>query len=140
MYDRSKQNQIASFFSPDQDIAEEDEDSNKPDQSKQTESARLQLESVSLQAALPNLVPEEEMLLKSCLDEIHNIVGESIQESVIIGQILKHKFNVEKALDGCLSGVADHKGNFSHLFCFELCDGLVKKVPICNRESKKGRS
>lgn len=41
--------------------------------------------------------------LQSCLEEIRNIVGETVPEHVIITKVLESNFGFETALDGCLN-------------------------------------
>jgi len=105
MFDRSKTNAMSSFFPGGEDIAEEpDEDDGTTNSAKAVEQARKKLGSISLETAVADLVPEEEILLKSCMDAIHDVVGDSIPDSTIIAQILRFKFNTEKALDAILTG------------------------------------
>jgi hypothetical protein len=93
---------MSSYFATEDDIAEEpEEDGADP---KVIERTRKRLESITLESAVADLVPEEEVLLKSCLEEIHDVVGDSVPDSVIISQILRFKFNMEKALDAVLTG------------------------------------
>ena len=103
MYDRSKQNPMSSYFTTEEDIAEEPEEDGS-ETSKNVERTRKRLESMTLESAVADLVPEEEVLLKSCIDEIHDVVGDSVPDSVIISQILRFKFNMERALDAVLTG------------------------------------
>jgi len=102
MYDRSKQNPMSSYFTAEEDIAEEPEDDSVGDPT--MERTRKRLQSLTLETAVADLVPEEEILLKSCLEEIHDVVGDTVPDSIIITEILHHKFNVERALDAVLSG------------------------------------
>ncbi|CAG7821931.1 unnamed protein product [Allacma fusca] len=101
MYDRTKGHAMGSYLRPEDDIAEEPEDDGDTDTTK----TRERLDSLTIDTALADLVPEEEILLKSCLEEIHNVVGDSIPEPVIVLSIIRSKFNTEKALDECLKGV-----------------------------------
>jgi len=108
MYDRSHVQQLSSFLGPEEDdIAEEPEDDGGDASGKTVERTRRRLDSLTLESAITKLVPEEGMLLKSCLDEILDIVGDSIPESVIVANIMKSNFNVEKALDRCLKGSSE---------------------------------
>lgn len=47
--------------------------------------------------------------LKSCLDEIHNVVGDSFPEKVIIDAVILQGFDCEKSLNYILSS-ADSLG------------------------------
>ena len=111
MYDRSQPQQNPFF---EEDIAEEPEEDGEGD----TKKVRERLDSLTIDAAVADLLPDEETLLKTCLEEIHNIVGDNIPDSVIIASILRCKFNVEKALDECLNRQAEPipKGKISLLF------------------------
>lgn len=68
------------------------------------EETRQQLDAISLQNAVASLTAEEEVLLKSCLEAINDVIGDSIPDSIIISQILRFRFNTEKALDSLLKG------------------------------------
>lgn len=100
---------MSQFFGKEDNISEEPEDDGEGQGSKEVERTRQRLDSLTIdsavQEAVADLVPEEEILLKSCLDEIHDVVGESFPDNVIISHILHAKFNREKALDSLLRGV-----------------------------------
>jgi len=106
LYNRGEPNQISAFFAPEgDDIQEEPED----DVKRALDSTSERLQSLTLESAAANLLPEEEILLKSCLEEIQNVMGDSMPDAVIISQILRAKFNMEKALDACLRGATESK-------------------------------
>lgn len=109
VYDRSKSNQISQFMAADGDIQEEPEGEVEDSEMVDVERTRQRLDSLTIDSvvdeAVADLVPEEEILLKSCVDEIHDVVGDTFPHKVIICHILHAKFNREKALDTLLSGV-----------------------------------
>ena len=93
------------------DEEEMDEDH---DDSMEVETVAKDFQGITLEEATKNLLPEEEILLRSCIDEISSVVGDSVSDSIIIQQVLNFKFNTEKALDSILKGaiksIEIHKG------------------------------
>jgi elongation factor 1 alpha-like protein len=90
MFDRTRQPKMSAFFNEENDIAEEDESNtghSKPDQ-------QLGLSEVN------------EARLRSCLEEIHSVIGDSVPEQILIDTVLQNEFNLEKALDSVLSNAA----------------------------------
>ncbi|XP_077991183.1 uncharacterized protein LOC144445493 [Glandiceps talaboti] len=51
----------------------------------------------------PKLNPVDEAKMQSCLEEIRNIVGETVPEHILIDTILQYNFNFERALDAILN-------------------------------------
>lgn len=94
LYDRNKKTQISSFLDP--SLEEEEEE---PEE-----------EEVEEENAHPPLSDLEEAQLRSCLDKIRDIVGDSVQDSVLVSTILNNAFDVDKSLDQILSS---HSGNQS---------------------------
>ncbi|PVD22801.1 hypothetical protein C0Q70_16057 [Pomacea canaliculata] len=45
----------------------------------------------------------DQALLHSCLDELHNILGDSISEAVLTDAVVRHNYNLEAALNEVLS-------------------------------------
>lgn len=72
--------------------------------------ALKRLDSLTIASDIGKLSPADEVRLQSCLDEIHNVVGDSIPELVIKSAILQHNFCMEKALDACLNGTVSVGG------------------------------
>jgi hypothetical protein len=89
---------MSAFFNEENDIAEEDESS--MDTCKQNRSAR---DSDKYQR--PDLSEVDEARLRSCLDEIRNVVGDSIPEHFLIDIVLKNGFKFNEALDAVLNSV-----------------------------------
>lgn len=56
----------------------------------------------------------------SCVEELQNTVGDTVCESILVEKALKHKFNLEKALNDVLNGNSDEKMDAGP-------DGLTKK-------------
>lgn len=54
----------------------------------------------------PLLSDLDEGRLRSCLDELHNIVGDSIPEGTLISAVVTNDFNVERALNAVLNSQA----------------------------------
>lgn len=53
---------------------------------------------------MPVLLNEtDQALLASCMDEIRNVVGDSISERQLVETIMQHKFDCTKALDAILN-------------------------------------
>lgn len=49
----------------------------------------------------------DEARLRSCLDEIRNVIGDSVSEASIADIILANEFDVAKSLDAALSNASD---------------------------------
>lgn len=97
MYDRSRNQQaIANFLDNHDDIQEESED--LPEPSHPTLERR---ESIDLRGL--NLNEDDEAKLMSCLDELRNVLGDTIPDNILVQSVLKHKFNYNKALDEILN-------------------------------------
>ncbi|XP_069701678.1 protein HBS1 isoform X3 [Periplaneta americana] len=99
MFDRTKQPQMSAFFSEENDIAEEDEsnvDGSKDFSRRDSDNYQR-----------PGLSEEDDARLRSCLDEIRNVIGDSVPEHILIDTVLKNDFNFNKALDAVLSNAAN---------------------------------
>lgn len=97
MYDRSRNQQaIANFLDNHDDIQEESED--LPEPSHPTLERR---ESIDLRGL--NLNEDDEAKLMSCLDELRNVLGDTMPDNILVQSVLKHKFNYNKALDEILN-------------------------------------
>nr|CAD7196559.1 unnamed protein product [Timema douglasi] len=86
MYDRTRQPQMSAFLDESDNIAEEDETG--------TEGQTYQR---------PALSDVDEIKLLSCLEEMHNVIGDSVPEHVLIDIVLKNNFDLAKSLDTVLS-------------------------------------
>lgn len=98
LYDRSHNQQaISSFLESHDDIQEETEEecaaSERP--------TLLRRESTDFRSL--NLSEEDELRLMSCLDELRNILGDTIAENVLVQAVLKHNFEYNMALDEILN-------------------------------------
>lgn len=96
MFDRTRQPQMSAFFNEENDIAEEDETS--------TESSKQVGDSETYQRH--GLSDVDEARLRSCLEEICNVIGDSVPEQILIDAVLQNEFNLNKALDAVLSNAA----------------------------------
>lgn len=52
---------------------------------------------------MPNLNETDQVLLESCMDEIRNVVGDTVSEKQLVETIMKHNFDCAKALDVILN-------------------------------------
>lgn len=52
---------------------------------------------------MPDLGIEEQTRLLSCIEEIRNVVGESVSENRLTQTVLEHDFDCAKALDAILN-------------------------------------
>ncbi|CAG4963769.1 unnamed protein product [Parnassius apollo] len=99
MYDRSRNHQaISSFLENHNDIQEETEDEplTEPDRPGLERRQSSDLRCLSL-------TEEEEAKLLSCLDELRDVLGDTVSENMLIQTVLSHKFDFNKALDELLS-------------------------------------
>lgn len=98
MYDRSRnQQEISTFLQSHNDIQEESED----DPNESTVETFERRESTDLHNL--NLDEEDEARLMSCLDELRNILGDTVSDNTLIQAVIKHKFDYNKALDDILN-------------------------------------
>lgn len=108
MYDRAKsgKTQLSNFLSHEEDIVEVEEPGEDEERVEQRlENARKRLDSLTIEAAIAKLGPDEEIRLKHCLDTIRDVCGESVSDNVIKAHIIQAKFDAERALDNILNGV-----------------------------------
>lgn len=52
---------------------------------------------------MPVLNETDQVLLESCMDEIRNVVGDTISERQLVETIMKHNFDYAKSLDVILN-------------------------------------
>ncbi|XP_075981678.1 translation elongation factor EF-1alpha (GTPase) HBS1 [Anticarsia gemmatalis] len=98
IYDRNRSQQaISHFMESHNDIQEEAEE----DLADSSHPALERRESMDLRSL--NLDEEEETKLMSCLDELRNVIGDTVAENILIQTVLKHKFDYNKALDEILN-------------------------------------
>ncbi|XP_047523225.1 protein HBS1 [Pieris napi] len=96
IYDRSRNQHAISQFLESDDIQEEPEvdvDNSRPSFERR--------ESMDLRGL--NLSEEDETKLMSCLDELRNVLGDTVLDSILIQAVIKHKFDYNKALDEILN-------------------------------------
>jgi elongation factor 1 alpha-like protein len=99
MFDRSRQHQMSAFFKEENDIAEEDDlkvRGSKHDSSVGDPEKRKQRDLREL----------DEVRLRSCLEEIRGVIGDSIPEQILIDSVLKNEFDFNKSLDDVLNSAA----------------------------------
>lgn len=98
MYDRSSNQQaISHFLDSHDDIQEEAEDEN----SETTRPSLDRRESMDLRAL--KLSEDDEARLMSCLDELRNVLGDTVSDTILIQSVLDNKFDFSKALDEILN-------------------------------------
>lgn len=97
IYDRSRQQAISHFMQSHNDIQEEAEE----DIADSSHSAVERRESMDFRSL--NLEEEEEAKLMSCLDELRNVIGDTVSDNILIQTVLKHKFDFDKSLDDILN-------------------------------------
>lgn len=100
MYDRTSQQHEMAAFIPGDNIAEEDSED---------EAYKRAIQPTESLHDIPSLNSMDEARLRSCLDAIHNVVGDSIPEKILIDSVIKNKFDFEKSLDYVLSSAASYE-------------------------------
>lgn len=102
MYDRSsRQTQISAFLTDEDDIAEEDEEAENEER-RDSDSFKY-----------PLLSDVDEARLRSCLDEIHSVIGDSIPEKILVDTVLEKNFDFALALDSLLTSSKKKEGKLS---------------------------
>uniref|UniRef100_U5EWS8 Putative translation elongation factor ef-1alpha n=1 Tax=Corethrella appendiculata TaxID=1370023 RepID=U5EWS8_9DIPT len=101
IYDRAKgQQSISEFLAKNRDIEEEDDDD--LDEANQTANSSLHRRDSECYQ-LPELNDEDRARLLSCMEEIRNIVGDSINDKQIAEAVMKNEYDFNKALDEVLN-------------------------------------
>ncbi|XP_046391085.1 protein HBS1 isoform X1 [Ischnura elegans] len=100
LYDRNRRQQMSVFLGQEEEIAEEDEgeegdEEAQPGMGDAPKSAIL--------SSTQGLSDIDQARLQSCLEEVRNVVGDSIAEQTVIEAVLRCEFNVEKALNMVLN-------------------------------------
>lgn len=125
MYDRSRNQQaISAFLDSQNDIQEEAED----EVYDASHPGLERRESVGLRSL--NLSEDEEARLMSCLDELRNVLGDSVPDNVLIQSVINHKFDFNKALDEILN-------NKQSKDCDRPKEEPVKPLPTVHIEAAK---
>jgi elongation factor 1 alpha-like protein len=113
MFDRTRQPQMSAFFNEENDVAE-DESNIKCNQNYSVRDSDA--------CQWPDLSKVDEVRLRSCLEEIRGVIGDSVPEHILIDAVLKNEFNFNKALDAVLSSITSAAekpvaGEFCIAFC-----------------------
>ena len=97
MFDRTRQHQMSAFFNEENDcnVRSSKQDTSVGDREKQKQHDLSEL---------------DEVRLRSCLEEIRSVIGDSIPEHILIDSVLKNEFNFSKALDDVLNSAASATG------------------------------
>uniref|UniRef100_A0A2M4A8K3 Putative elongation factor 1 alpha n=1 Tax=Anopheles triannulatus TaxID=58253 RepID=A0A2M4A8K3_9DIPT len=102
IYDRAKgQQSMSEFLANNRDIEEEDDDELAADKAREGTSHKERRDSECYQ--LPELNDEDRARLLSCMDEIRDIVGETVSDRQMVEAIMKHEYDCTKALDEILN-------------------------------------
>lgn len=97
LYDRSRNQQaISNFMEQHSNIQEEAEDD-----SVMSPRSLDRRDSIDLRSL--NLEEDDEARLMSCLDELRNVLGDSIPDNILIKTVMSHQFEFSKALDELLN-------------------------------------
>lgn len=117
MYDRSnQQTKISAFLTEEEDIAEEDEEVEQVER-RHSDSFRY-----------PQLSDVDEARLRSCLDEIHSVIGDSISENIVVQTILENNFDLAKSLDLLLANKETSSNDTKKGKC-------TQSITQCNQKS-----
>lgn len=104
LFDRTRNSQaISNFLDSHDDIQEEAEE----ETSVAFPPALTRRESVDIRSL--NLDEDDEAKLMSCLDELRNVLGDTVSENVLIQSVIHHKFDFNKALDDILNSNSKEK-------------------------------
>jgi elongation factor 1 alpha-like protein len=97
MFDRTRQHQMSAFFNEENDsnVRSSKQDVSVGDREKQKQHDLREL---------------DEVRLRSCLEEIRSVIGDSIPEQILIDSVLKNEFNFSRALDDILNSAASATG------------------------------
>ncbi|CAH1255283.1 HBS1L [Branchiostoma lanceolatum] len=99
MYRRSEAPRLSSFIEESKkESIEEEEEYDYDDQEDHDHSL-----SDSQTFQWPRLSDQNEARLRSCLEEIHNVIGDSVPQHVLVDTVMKCDFDLDKALDAVLS-------------------------------------
>lgn len=102
IFDRARgQHSMSAFLANNKNIEEEDDDEVQSEQSP-SESSKLQRRDSECYQ-LPELNEVDRARLMSCMDEIRNIVGESLSDQQLVKAIMKHNYDFNNALDELLN-------------------------------------
>lgn len=99
IYDRERgQQSMSEFLANNEDIEEGNEDDDEVLVSKHRRDSE--------HFVMPVLNDEDSAKLHSCMDEIRNVVGESVSEKQLVETIMKFNFDCTKSLDAILNATA----------------------------------
>ncbi|XP_002731628.1 HBS1-like protein [Saccoglossus kowalevskii] len=101
LYHRSHQDHSLSSFMTSHNSIQEDDEDNSDNENPLSDSKDYQK---------PKLNSVDEAKLQSCLEEIRNIVGDTIPEHVLIDVIIQYNFNFERSLDAILNQTESPRG------------------------------
>ncbi|XP_071446392.1 uncharacterized protein HBS1 [Hetaerina americana] len=109
IYDRNRRPQMSAFLGQEEEIAEEDEEEEDGEEHQHGTGGVPKCAMVSGAKGLSDM---DYARLQSCLEEVRNVIGDSIAEQTMIEAVLSSDFNVEKALNMVLNNATevDHSG------------------------------
>lgn len=97
IYDRNRSQQV-DLLQSHNDIQEEPEEDSIADASQPGHERRESMDFRRL-----NLDEEDEAKLMSCLDELRNVIGDTVSDNILIQTVIKHNFDFSKSLDDILN-------------------------------------
>lgn len=119
IYDRNRgQQSVSSFIANNRDIEEEDEDaeavadeyhkklrrdSEVSELSCLRFGAKFTFYNIAQNFIMPNLNEEDQVRLDSCMDEIRNVVGDTVSERQLVETIMNCNYDCARALDAILN-------------------------------------
>ncbi|XP_047034387.1 protein HBS1 [Helicoverpa zea] len=98
IYDRSRNQQAITHFMQSHNNIEEEPEEDLADTSHPALERRESMDFRSL-----NLEEEDEAKLMSCLDELRNVIGDTVSDNILIQTVIKHNFDFSKSLDDILN-------------------------------------
>ncbi|XP_021184707.2 protein HBS1 [Helicoverpa armigera] len=98
IYDRSRNQQAITHFMQSHNNIEEEPEEDLADTSHPALERRESMDFRSL-----NLDEEDEAKLMSCLDELRNVIGDTVSDNILIQTVIKHNFDFSKSLDDILN-------------------------------------
>uniref|UniRef100_A0A2A4J6I5 Tr-type G domain-containing protein n=1 Tax=Heliothis virescens TaxID=7102 RepID=A0A2A4J6I5_HELVI len=98
IYDRSRNQQAITHFMQSHNNIEEEPEEDSADTSHPALERRESMDFRSL-----NLDEEDEAKLMSCLDELRNVIGDTVSDNILIQTVIKHNFDFSKSLDDVLN-------------------------------------
>lgn len=100
IYDRNKRQQMSAFLGQEEEIAEEDEEEEEMEAGGRAEPSKSALRGL-------NLSDIDQARFQSCLEEVRNVIGDTVTEQTLVDAALSCDFNVEKVLNLVLNNATE---------------------------------